>query len=261
MPMIDADGCPIHVEVEGPDDAPVLMLSNSLGTTLHMWDRAGRQPSPRLPPGALRPARPWQVGRAERPLHHGASRPRRARGAGRARYQEDAIGAGCRWAAWSGKWLGANAPRAHRPARSCRTRRAIIADKNAWNDRIKLVREKGLRAPSSAPTWSAGSPRTFASARRRPIARMQRMFARDAARRLYRLLRGDARHGPPRAAAEDQGADAGHRRPARPGDHGRGRRIHPRVAFPGAKLAGARRRAYLQCRAAGGLYRRRCSDS
>ena len=38
MPMIDADGCPIHVEVEGPDDAPALMLSNSLGTDLAMWD-------------------------------------------------------------------------------------------------------------------------------------------------------------------------------------------------------------------------------
>ncbi len=38
MPMIDADGCPIYVEVAGPEGAPVLMLSNSLGTNLHMWD-------------------------------------------------------------------------------------------------------------------------------------------------------------------------------------------------------------------------------
>ena len=38
MPMIDADGCSIYVEVEGSDSAPVLMLSNSLGTNLHMWD-------------------------------------------------------------------------------------------------------------------------------------------------------------------------------------------------------------------------------
>jgi 3-oxoadipate enol-lactonase len=27
-----------NVEIEGPDDAPVLMLSNSLGTDLHMWE-------------------------------------------------------------------------------------------------------------------------------------------------------------------------------------------------------------------------------
>jgi 3-oxoadipate enol-lactonase len=38
MPTIDADGCPIHVEVTGPDSAPALMLSNSLGTDLSMWD-------------------------------------------------------------------------------------------------------------------------------------------------------------------------------------------------------------------------------
>ncbi len=38
MPTINADGCPIHVEVEGPENAPVLMLSNSLGTTLAMWE-------------------------------------------------------------------------------------------------------------------------------------------------------------------------------------------------------------------------------
>src|SRR5262245_62493992 len=39
MPMINADdGCPIRVEVEGRDGAPVLMLSNSLGTNMHMWD-------------------------------------------------------------------------------------------------------------------------------------------------------------------------------------------------------------------------------
>src|SRR5262249_51183660 len=38
MPTIQADGCSIHVEVEGPERAPVLLLSNSLGTDLHMWD-------------------------------------------------------------------------------------------------------------------------------------------------------------------------------------------------------------------------------
>ena len=42
MPVINADGCPIHVEVEGPERAPVLMLSNSLGTTLAMWDNHRR---------------------------------------------------------------------------------------------------------------------------------------------------------------------------------------------------------------------------
>jgi hypothetical protein len=38
MPEVKTnDGCIIHVEIEGPQNAPVLMLSNSLGTNLHMW--------------------------------------------------------------------------------------------------------------------------------------------------------------------------------------------------------------------------------
>lgn len=38
MPVIDADGTPINVEIEGKADAPPLLFSNSLGTNLHMWD-------------------------------------------------------------------------------------------------------------------------------------------------------------------------------------------------------------------------------
>ena len=38
MPMIDADGCLLNVSVEGRDSGPTLMLSNSLGCTLQMWE-------------------------------------------------------------------------------------------------------------------------------------------------------------------------------------------------------------------------------
>jgi len=39
MPHVKTDdGCSIYVEVEGPQNGPVLMLSNSLATNLHMWD-------------------------------------------------------------------------------------------------------------------------------------------------------------------------------------------------------------------------------
>lgn len=36
--IITGDGCPIAYRFDGPDDAPVLMLSNSLGTTMAMWE-------------------------------------------------------------------------------------------------------------------------------------------------------------------------------------------------------------------------------
>jgi 3-oxoadipate enol-lactonase len=38
MPMIDADGCPIHVAIDGRDTGPTVILSNSLGSTMRMWE-------------------------------------------------------------------------------------------------------------------------------------------------------------------------------------------------------------------------------
>lgn len=37
MPFFDTGTGKLYYEIEGPDDAPVLVLSNSLGTTLAMW--------------------------------------------------------------------------------------------------------------------------------------------------------------------------------------------------------------------------------
>ena len=37
MPMIDAEGCLLNVTVEGRDGGPTLILSNSLGCALNMW--------------------------------------------------------------------------------------------------------------------------------------------------------------------------------------------------------------------------------
>ena len=38
MPKIQANGIQLYYEIAGPADAPVVMLSNSLGTRLEMWD-------------------------------------------------------------------------------------------------------------------------------------------------------------------------------------------------------------------------------
>jgi 3-oxoadipate enol-lactonase len=38
MPMIDAEGCLLNVSVEGRDSGSTLMLSNSLGCTMTMWE-------------------------------------------------------------------------------------------------------------------------------------------------------------------------------------------------------------------------------
>ncbi len=36
--MTEQETAKLHHEIEGPEDAPVLVLANSLGTTLGMWD-------------------------------------------------------------------------------------------------------------------------------------------------------------------------------------------------------------------------------
>jgi 3-oxoadipate enol-lactonase len=39
MPKIQANGIALHYELSGPPGAPLVVLSNSLGTRLEMWDR------------------------------------------------------------------------------------------------------------------------------------------------------------------------------------------------------------------------------
>jgi 3-oxoadipate enol-lactonase len=142
MPMIDADGCPIYVEVEGREGAPVLMLSNSLGTNLHMWDDQAAQF-----------AEHFRLVRYDR-RGHGKS------GAPKGPYSFDRFGrdivaildalkikkmnwCGLSMGGMDGQWLGANA--------ADRVEKLVIAntnfyyaDKGPWADRIKFVQEKGL---------------------------------------------------------------------------------------------------------------------
>ena len=64
-----ANGITINYQVDGPEGAPWLILSNSLATNLHMWDPQAAELSKSLPRAALRPARPRRHRCARRPLH------------------------------------------------------------------------------------------------------------------------------------------------------------------------------------------------
>jgi 3-oxoadipate enol-lactonase len=144
MPDIKADGCSIHVEIEGPEQAPVLMLSNSLGTNLHMWDQ---QVAPFT--------RHFRLVRYDRRGHGKSDVPKGP-------YSMDRLGrdviaildslgiARVNWCGLSmggmvGQWLGAHAP--NRIDKLILSNTACYyADKTLWVDRIKTVREKGLAA-------------------------------------------------------------------------------------------------------------------
>ena len=144
MPVIDADGCPLHVEIDGPHDAPTLMLSNSLGTNLHMWDaqvaafteqfrlvrydRRGHGKSG-APPG------PYNMER----LGRDALAILDALGLDRVHW------CGLSMGGMVGQWLGANAP--HRIAKLILSNTSsYYPDKAPWNERIEIVRDKGIAA-------------------------------------------------------------------------------------------------------------------
>ena len=174
MPVINADGCPIHVEVEGPERAPVLMLSNSLGTTMHMWD--GQVASF---------TQHFRVVRYDRRGHGKSGVPKgpyTMERLGRdALAVLDGIGidkinwCGLSMGGMVGQWLGANAP--------ARIERLVLSntssyfpDKKAWNDRLDLVREKGIAA-FAGPNMGRWFTQGFRERAPEAIGQMTEMFA------------------------------------------------------------------------------------
>jgi 3-oxoadipate enol-lactonase len=174
MPTIDADGCPIYFEVEGPERAPVLMLSNSLGTTLHMWDGQ-----------VALFTRHFRLVRYDRRGHGKSGLPRGPYTMERLGRDVLAVldGLGITKTNWCGlsmggmvgQWLGAHAPE--------RIERLVLAntssyfpDKSAWNDRLALVREKGIGA-FAGPNMERWFTREFRERAPEKVAWMAKMFA------------------------------------------------------------------------------------
>jgi 3-oxoadipate enol-lactonase len=171
--IVDADGCPLWVEVEGPAQAPVLMLSNSLGTDLHMWDE---QVGPFT--------RHFRLLRYDR-RGHGKS------GVPKGPYTMERLGrdvlavldgldiqkinwCGLSMGGMVGMWLGANA--ANRVDRLILSNTsAYFPDKTMWEGRIKTVREKGLAAivDANMERWFT---QDFRERSPQAMARMRDMF-------------------------------------------------------------------------------------
>jgi 3-oxoadipate enol-lactonase len=174
MPAIDTRGFPLHAEVEGPPNAPVLMLSNSLCTDLRMWDdqvAAFTQ--------AFRLVRYDRRGHGQSGIPKG---PYAVEDFGR-----DALaimdGIGLRKVNWCGlsmggmvgQWLAANAPdRIDRLVMS--NTHSYYADKKVWDDRMNLARETGMAAAAGP---AMGRWFTKEAMERRPdkVALIQKMFA------------------------------------------------------------------------------------
>jgi 3-oxoadipate enol-lactonase len=173
MPVIDADGCPIHVEVEGRADVPELMLSNSLGTNHHMWD------------DQVKPfTETFRLVRYDRRGHGKSGCPKGPYTMERLGRDGLAVldGLGLERINWCGlsmggmvgMWLGAHAPGRIDKLILSNTA-TYYADKTPWNDRITFVRENGLAA-LVGPNMERWFTKDFRARSPETIARMTEMF-------------------------------------------------------------------------------------
>ncbi|HRJ70224.1 MAG TPA: 3-oxoadipate enol-lactonase [Beijerinckiaceae bacterium] len=167
MPILNIAGEPFHYRLDGPENAPVLMLSNSLGTDLGMWDQQ---------------VEAWS--KTYRVLRYDS------RGHGRsvvsdgpysiARLGQDALAImmelGVKKTHWCGlskggmvgQWLLTHAP--ERIGRAVLANTAcVMGPPGLWNDRIRTVMSRGMGpvADALADRWftrkfQAAHPKTVA---------------------------------------------------------------------------------------------------
>lgn len=164
------DGCPIAYRFDGPEEAPVLILSNSLGTAMAMWDQ-------QIPDFA----RQFRVLRYDS-RGHGAS------GVPAGAYSMDRLGrdvielmdaleieraslCGVSKGGMVGQWLGVRAPERIEKLALCNTA-AYMGPPAGWDQRIAAVKAGGMAAMTEpvlerwfTPEFRAGSPDAVAPVR------------------------------------------------------------------------------------------------
>ncbi len=146
--IVVGDGCALACTVEGPADAPAVLLSPSLGTTMAMWDGQAAHLAGR-----------WRVIRYDPRGHGGSNAPPGAYGLDR--LARDAVelldGLGIASAAFCGlsmggmvgQRLGVVAPdRFPRLVLACTS--AYMGPPSAWQGRIEAVAQGGMEAVADA---------------------------------------------------------------------------------------------------------------
>ena len=175
MPFVTIDGDEFHIRTDGPEDAPALLLSNSLSSDLSMWDEQVPVWSKRF-----RVIRYDQRGHGRSVVTKGAySMDRLGR---------DAVGVldalGVRKAHWCGLSLGGMVGTwvlTHAPDR---IGRAVLANTAAhmgptelWNGRIETARRGGMEALVE-PTIERWFPEHFRKTAPDTMERMRAMILR-----------------------------------------------------------------------------------
>lgn len=144
MPFVETKKLRMHYEVDGPEHAPTLVLSNSLGTNLSLWE-------PQLPTltKSFRVVRYDTRGHGQTEVTQGD-------------YSIEQLGSdvlglldalklkrvnfcGLSIGGMTGMWLGVNAPERLEKLVLCNTA-PQIGKLETWNERIEKVRESGTKS-------------------------------------------------------------------------------------------------------------------
>jgi 3-oxoadipate enol-lactonase len=153
MPFADLKDARIHYQLAGPELAPVLMFSNSLGADLTMWDAQ-----------AAEMAKAYRVLRYDKRGHGQSSAPPGPYSI--EQLERDALAlldflrfdkvdfCGLSIGGQTGMWLGANAPDRLKKLILSNTA-AKIGTHDGWNQRIDTVRKEGMKvvAPAVIERW------------------------------------------------------------------------------------------------------------
>jgi 3-oxoadipate enol-lactonase len=142
--LTDAGTPDLNYLLEGPEDAPVLVLSNSLGTAMEMWDAQAPALRERFRllrydtrghGGSPAPPGPYEIGDLGRDVNHLLDRL----GIERASFCGLSVGG------MTGMWLAAEAPeRVERLVLLCTS--ALLGPKSVWDGRIATATERGMAA-------------------------------------------------------------------------------------------------------------------
>jgi 3-oxoadipate enol-lactonase len=173
MPLANLKQFQLHYEVTGLEGAPVVMLSNSLGTTLSMWD----QQTPEL-------AHKFRVLRYDTRGHGQSDAPPGP-------YTVEMLGqdvvalldflrietvhfCGISIGGQTGIWLGVNAPERLKSLTLCNTA-AKIGTLEAWNKRIDTVRQNGMKPIATGVVERWFTP-DFRAKNAAQVSRIQQML-------------------------------------------------------------------------------------
>ena len=144
MPTLERENYGIHYELDGPTDAPLLVLSNSLGANLGMW---GAQ--------AVEFSKNFRVVRYDNRGHGESTAPKGlytiedVAGDAAALIEHVGQGAanycGLSLGGMVGMWLAIHKPQMIRKLVLCNTS-ALLGPKENWDARIEAVRKGGMQA-------------------------------------------------------------------------------------------------------------------